>query len=788
MKKIFRSVNRFATIITVALLYINQGIFAQMTVTTANGLSPQTLVQNVLVGTGVTVSNVTYNGSSAPVTFNNFGAFTTGSTPTNLGFNSGLIMASGGVTGAVGPNNIGSFTLGVTPTSLSDPDLLALVPGSTLFDASVLEFDFIPVSDTIKFRYVFGSEEYNEWVGSQYNDIFAFFISGLNPLGPNYNKYNIALVPGTTTPITINNVNNGTTNTGPCSNCAYFTNNTGSSLQADGKTTVLTAWALVIPCTTYHMKLAISDRGDNAYDSWVWLEANSFSSPLTQITTNYAHPNISNNAVRGCNDAIVKLKFPNHATYPTPIPIIVQGNAVNGTDYVTIPNTIYLPTGSDSLLITVSPYNNPTDTSTKIVKLIIQTSTCGGYDTIIIHILPKPPLVANAFGDTTVCNINNPIGVVASGGFAPYHYTWSTGDTITSFPVSPMTTTWYHINVKDQCNQIAKDSVKITIYCKFANAGPDTTICGGDTATLHASGGIKYVWNTINNDTTAIVKVNPSTTTTYIVTVTNSSNVFTDKDTVVVFSYPNPTVTITPNPGIICLGDSIQLLASGASTYLWSSNIPPPKDTLHNPYVAPPINTLYTVTGTDIHGCKNTSSTNVNISPVPIPMISATPNPTLLTNPKVHFSELSGTGSTWYWETGDGFSYNQNDFYHTYNTLDTGRYLVKLVVTNSVGCIDSSTLWVYVIPDTKFFIPNSFTPDLSTNNTFRAYGSSVFNFEMMVYNRWGEQVFYSNNMDIGWDGNYKNAKAQSGAYVYFISFINTMNEKYQKTGTVTLLR
>ena len=180
------------------------------------------------------------------------------------------------------------------------------------------------------------------------------------------------------------------------------------------------------------------------------------------------------------------------------------------------------------------------------------------------------------------------------------------------------------------------------------------------------------------------------------------------------------------------MGDSIQLTASGANLYLWSSNnfdlLLPPQNTFSNPIVAPIIKTLYKVLGTDINGCKNSDSAYVNINPVPTPIIGATPNPTLITDPKVYFSDISGTASTWLWYTGDGGTSNQNGFYYTYSDLDTGRYLVRLIVSDSVGCIDSTSLWVIVSPDTRIFVPNAFTPGKTLNNVFKVYGSGILPF------------------------------------------------------------
>jgi len=150
----------------------------------------------------------------------------------------------------------------------------------TTQDATILEFDFTSTSDSIEFNYVFSSEEYNEFVDLGYSDLFGFFISGPNIVG----QQNIALVPGTNTPVSIDSINNGnspvgTVPTGPCMNCQYYNDNTfGTVLEYDGYTTVLTAKAGVIPCETYHINLVIADVGDGVYDSNVFLEGGSFKS------------------------------------------------------------------------------------------------------------------------------------------------------------------------------------------------------------------------------------------------------------------------------------------------------------------------------------------------------------------------------------------------------------------------------------------------------------------------------------------------------------------------------
>jgi hypothetical protein len=189
----------------------------------------------------------------------------------------------------VGPNNSGSYTEGNNEIfDYQDTDIIDILGGYTANDVSVVEFDFIATGDSLDFQYVFGSEEYDEFVGSSFNDGFGFFISGPGIDGPYTNgALNIALIPGTNIPVAINNLNNGMSNLGPCTYCEYFNHNgDGSSepyysdatvIQSDGFTTILHASIgnLVIG-EVYHIKLAIADASDSAFDSYVFLGGDSF--------------------------------------------------------------------------------------------------------------------------------------------------------------------------------------------------------------------------------------------------------------------------------------------------------------------------------------------------------------------------------------------------------------------------------------------------------------------------------------------------------------------------------
>ena len=256
-------------------------LHAQLNVTEAsalNGWTADSLVRNILLDNGVTISNAKFNGSNRVIDCNSIGIFETGSISTNLGIRSGLILASGGISVAVGPNYDDGYSVPTNCASYYDNDL-ASIASDDPFDVAVLEFDFVPWDNMLSFSFVFGSEEYMEYVGLGYNDVFGFFVDGINPAGGYYDHQNMALIPGTTEVVSIDNVN-------LYHNSAYYIDNAGGpSIQFDGFTTVIEVRFDVIPMSNYHIKMAICDVGDDMFDSGVFLEAHSFTTNLSYSMT-----------------------------------------------------------------------------------------------------------------------------------------------------------------------------------------------------------------------------------------------------------------------------------------------------------------------------------------------------------------------------------------------------------------------------------------------------------------------------------------------------------------------
>jgi outer membrane protein OmpA-like peptidoglycan-associated protein len=272
---------------TLPLLYS----FAQLQLDTAKG--PEFLVREVLKGNGVLVGNVSYNGPKHAIAYFKDDSL-------SVGIREGVLLSTGNVFLLSGPNR-STFTSYVNGTG-GDKNLESIARGKT-YDAAILEFDFITASENLSFGFVFGSEEYLEYVDSKFNDVFGFFITG-----PGHDNTNIAILPNEKTPITVNTVNNKRNEKYYIDNAYVNTSDQyiwdarkrqvivnkdflkdpvppPYNVEFDGFTTLLKAWCTVIPNEKYRIKIAIADVADPILDSGVFLEGNSFSSYGNEIVS-----------------------------------------------------------------------------------------------------------------------------------------------------------------------------------------------------------------------------------------------------------------------------------------------------------------------------------------------------------------------------------------------------------------------------------------------------------------------------------------------------------------------
>jgi hypothetical protein len=700
------SITRFLSLLSIVVTGSFISFQAQAdTLNVSSSITPEQMVQEILIGGGVVTSNITYTGNTI-----SRGKFWGG--PGSIGISDGIMLTSGNITVAKGPNNAPGA--GADSGQGGDPDLTQ-ISGVSTFDACVLEFDFIPQSNTVSFKYVFGSEEYHEYV-NQFNDAFGFFMSGPGIDGPySNNAANIALIPLSNTPVTINTVNCGNPYNcaDHCTNCVFFVNNPQGQTftQYDAFTTVLRAWATVIPCETYHIKLAIGDGIDHVYDSGVFLEANSFSSVGVASEPGYTKPDF-NFAIEGCNDVDILFTLSVQPDADFWLPLTIGGSATNGVDYEEINDSIFFPVGYSESWLHINTLADATTEWFENIRLVYNSSLCGiDYDTVTIQ-LQDYKLALDMSPDTTInCATQATIAVQGINGFGPFHTVWSTGDTTSSITVSPLITTTYYATVFALCDSSTVDSVIVYVDGPESNAGTDVSIPYGTTTTLQGSasqgsGDYTFSWEpaALLTDPTSPtpLTLQMNSTTQFSLTVTDLAGNCQDLDQMLLTVTGGPlNVGPVATPGAICPGESAQLYSyagggSGEYTFQWSSVPAGFNSNLQDPIVQPTSTTTYYV---QINDGYNTVNGSVTVTVHALPMPEAGINDTIYhgTYGYLYGTASQGSGSyTYNWEPADKLINPNAQTPSTVKLYETT--LFRLSITDNVtGCVSYGEDLVMVV-------------------------------------------------------------------------------------------
>lgn len=709
-------------------------------ITVDQSLTIEQYVNDVLLGEGVTATNISFEGS-----MEQFG-YMTGGLDNGFPIEGGLILSSGNAADAfcAGQGCIGCN--GPTPT---DPDLLEIandVPPlidqaftvGSVNDLCVIEFDFDPAGDFVSFNYIFGSEEYEAFENTQYNDIFAFFLSGAGitgqynaPVGFPGQAINIATVPGSDPelPITISSVN-GTINP------EFYVLNDNDDICMNGYTTVLTAVYPVICGETYHIKLAIGDGSDTILDSVVILEEGSFGSPIPTTYESQAAPRCDPDpddddviycAWEDCGPSTITISRPCAVSSLFPFNfdlIAAEGSeATLDEDLLGLPSSASIPVGEYSLSLTFEVPQDNIDEGTETLYLKVVS---GSIESEITVILFDTPAFESELQEEYVvpCDETEEICVELIQDpfyeYPPVEYAWSINGVSygedSCITYGALTSSLVEVYLEDGCEREGYHQSVFTVPYEplDVRTSNDTLLCNGAEMllTLEVDGGqppYQIQWDDFN-DQDYVHLIDPEENTNYEVVVVDNCDYSEEKVTQVRVQTVETTI-VRENLG----GDAYQF------------------DVLTDP--AEPFEGAYFYT----------------------------------------------------WDFGDGDGSFLRRPVHTFDGVSTYETVVNVVT--DIGCTDSDRIDVY--GDVIFYIPTAFTPDNDGLNDVLAFnGRQVRLFEIWIFNRWGEQVYHSTDLNEVWTGDVNDGThyAPNGVYHWLIKATGFDTDAQEFRGFVHLIR
>jgi len=736
--------------------------------------------------------NCKFNWSSSNISGSQVGTFA--NTNASFPFSSGILLTTGNITVAQGPNNSGSEdeTFGVNQAPI-DQELQQLVEnGTPLNNASVLEFNFYSGrnenNNVVSFNYIFGSEEYPEFVCSSYNDVFGFFLFGPDPFycgGSNVTK-NIAFIPGVfddqgnPTPVTINTVNGGGHESDGCpANSNFYRNNAnGQTIQYDGYTSWwnpdsgryvgMTAEALLCPCTEYKMKISIANVSDNQYDSGVFLEKGSFKMPK-EISINHNINLNQDTIIKNCTHSDIKIHYGEPLEAPMDIQLFSGDGTANPEDFHllrfrqnntidTIRNgdLIYFPQGDTLIELRLECSNSAqfAPNEVKNVRLVFKSILCANFKYL--------------------------------NGLTEERAQYDTLDYV-------MIDNNRFILVSEDSN---KDSIFFCDRCTHIEA----PIIGGTEPLI-------YKWTPSTGLATSNARetdCNITQNTTYQIIVSDRWGCLVDT------CYHTALITSTPvlaghyhiTPQTICVPEEVEFksTATPASTHQWTiSSANMPDTTIYG------ANTSYTFTepghysifykAYEALACADSIflSNHINAGKQPTALFHFDPiDIEVEVGDTVFFTnESNGLNVHYNWVFGDGSNSTEENPFHIY--YNENNYNVLLTVSDNAGCEDKYTLPVPVVDNHVLYVPNSFTPNKDTkNDVFKPVVACIDKerYYFVIYDRSGSIVFATKDPDTGWDGTIKGKECPSGVYTYFISYYryNNLKQELIKTGTINLIR
>lgn len=705
----------------------------QPKLTTENYSNIEDLIKNVFIkGSCANVFNIESIGALSGI-----GKFENGANVIEM--NEGIILSSGLVEDAVGPNDYHETTFRYGDFR-GDPDL-SLIATSRVADPVGIEFDFIPVGDQVSFNYVFASEEYCEFVGSVFNDVFGFFVSGPGIQGTfTDNAINVALIPDTDEFVSINNVNSERNSSFYVKNelpidaniCnVQFAPQYPEDIEYDGFTVRLKATFDVIPCETYHIRLLVGDVADDKLDSAVFLEAKSFDlGESTSVTAN-AFGSDNNVIYEGCTNGEFIFSRARNVSLEEDLVVDFKlvGSAINGTDYENQLQQITIPAGSIRARLPIDLIADEIDEEIEDITVILDFEcTCISRDTSQLLVSDIVPIEAVFPEEVSVCEGQEfSLSPEVKNGIEPMRFAWDVGDTTRTLTRIINDPSHFVVTVVDACGRRDSSLVEVKIQ---------------DQPIAKLEGDLQWCNDGNNTFLEVNLEGNPPWSLTYAV----NGDDLTIND-----------ISTNPFPILIKEAGTYELLQFRDANCLGIAED----------------ESLVTLTGVEIE-------TNVQ--------------PTTCTNSEDGSIEITITEGT------PPFDIRWGNFSHDslmVKNLATGTY--TLSITDATNCqVEQEIIIPFIKPtpatcninlSTAIYIPNAFSPNQDgINESFQVYPKfdTINAFSFQILDRWGNLIFQSplSNALVSWDGE----GANTGVYVCVVEVTLSDGTKGNITKDVTLIR
>ena len=486
-------------------------------------------------------------------------------------------------------------------------------------------------------------------------------------------------------------------------------------------------------------------------------------------TIGLSNANVSNPTVNIPNNT----NLPITQTYTVSTTLTTSPGVCPTTDQVVVTvNPSFISNLTDTICDGSTYFFNgtPINSSGNYIDSLTTYSGCDSVVTLDIVFSNNPtvtsPDLQLCLGDSTLLI---PSGVTT--------YTWSPTvnfvDNLGQMWVNPTVTSNYVLQGTNLEGCIDLDTV-IVVVNPLPNIQlivSDNSVCFGSPVQFNASGGDSYSWT--GQDLNMYIGdnqlINPLNSGMYVVIGTSVSGC-TSSDSTFILVNPFPSISAIPESSEICFGEYVSFQILGADFYQWSNG---QSSTIYT--YQPLISESLTIIGTTTFGCTDTTQVAVIVHPNPIADFILDRNLLTSDDPTITISNLSSGNLVNLWDFGDG-----NQLVNSLNTIEysypfsEGDYLIKLTVSSIDGCMDSTEQLIQIKGDVIYYVPNCFTPDGDEfNNSFLPIFTSGFdpmNYELTIYNRWGEIVFVSENHLTAWNGSYNNMICPDGIYSYIIKY------------------